>query len=182
MPITEDIKITAPERAEYVPLPADVYQVQISDLEVRTGKKYMSEEEQQQILFKMLVVDKSDNRGHGIGAFSTTRWFNGGKNMSPSKLFQIFTAVYAYYHKDIDLNEWYPEMVNMQAINDLIGKQLRITVNLTQDKKNKITSFMPIREELEPIKDEEVKAVKPEPEKSKKKKEAEPLDENDFTA
>lgn len=168
MPITEEIKITAPDQGEFKLLPNDVYQVILKDVEVRTMKKYKSEEEAPQLMYKFQVCDAGEYNGAPLVGFSTFKWFDGGKGSNPSKLFQIFQAFYSYYEPKANLSEFEAEMINMDMINGLIGKQIRVTTAQTPNKKNKLTAFMAIKEELP-----EPKELKP---KNETKKDLDPGD------
>ena len=125
-----------------------MYQVVINDIQIRETTKYMSTEKENQFLIKMMVLDEGKQIGQGIGCFASQKWFNGGKSMSPSKLYLLFTAVYGHYYEKVDISKWDASMVNTEAVNDLIGKQLRISVQLQTNGKNKITTFLPIKKEL----------------------------------
>lgn len=162
MPIQTALNVTAPVQKAFVPLPADVYQVIVKDIEIRETQKYMSKEREEQFLFKLIVLDEGAHRTQYVGAFATQKWFNGGKtgSMAPSKLYLIFQAVYQHYYAKVNLQEWEPGMVNQEAVNDLIGKQIRVTVTLQPNGKNKVTTFMSIKKELKPVTEEELAAKK----------------------
>lgn len=145
MPLQEDVKIEAPS---FQLLPNDVYQVVITDVEKHEGLKYMSTEKQEQLKLKLSVCDPGEFNGSQLMAFSSYKWFDGGTSSSPSKLYAIFQAVYGFYEPKADLQTFEPEMINMDMINGLIGKQMRVTVMQTQKGKNKIESYMKIKEEL----------------------------------
>lgn len=159
MPITTSFDVS---ETTYKAIPSDVYQIVIEDIEVRVGKKYMSEEEQKQFLFRTKVLDEGEHNGHGLGFYVSIKWFAGKTGMQPSKLFNLFKAVYSQYYKNTDLLKWTGDMVNMETINDMIGKQIRVTVE-EKEGKNRVTTFMPIKKklkvekvELEPVKNEDV--------------------------
>ena len=159
MPITTKFDVS---ETSYKAIPADVYQVVIEDIEVRVGKKYMSDEEQKQFLFRTKVLDEGEHKGHGLGFYVSIKWFAGKSAMQPSKLFNLFKAVYSNYYKSVDLLKWTGDMINMETVNDFIGKQIRVTVE-EKEGKNRVTTFMPIKKEMEvqkvelsPLKNEDV--------------------------
>lgn len=133
------------EKGEFQPLQPDVYQVQIIDVEEREGTKYGSSDKIMQFMFKTAVVD-GDSKGQSLFIFTSQSWFGGGKGSNPSKLFNLIKAVYDHYEEDTDLNSVVE--ISDKEINGLIGKQLRVSVTVNNNNKNKITGFMPIKKEI----------------------------------
>lgn len=160
-------------------LPEDFYQVVVKDLDEKDIQKYGAAPGvlETKYLFKLTVLDEGDFQGVTVTDFVTPKWFipeeAGKKNkkgevISPSKLMSIFKAFYAYYHPDIDVNDL--SAPSMSMVNDLIGKQVRISVKVKGDKpeegeedrrKNKITDYMVIKKELEVSDDIRVAKVAP---------------------
>ena len=69
--------------------------------------------------------------------------------MQPSKLVTLIGAVYSFYYPRLSVIELEAEDITYQAINDLIGKQLRVMVKMNDEKTgNKIVQFMGIKKEL----------------------------------
>jgi hypothetical protein len=143
--ISNDVSIKRNEGGDFEIVPADLYQVQITDVTEREGTKFNSQDPQLQYMFKTVVVE-GEQKGQGIVIFTTPSWFDGGKKSKPSKLFNLFKTVYAFYKKDVDVKNM--EGVTGAMINDLIGKQLRVTVEITDAGKNKVTGFMTIKKEV----------------------------------
>lgn len=148
MPVTEDINI--PASASYVPVPADMYQFVIKDIESEVQPKYMGKEGETQLQFKIVTQIVGDDTlpDHKFSLWASAKWFAGKKGLQPSKLFNVFKAIYDFYYPQVNLREWKLDMINKAAINDLIGKQLRMTLS-EEDGKNKPTAFMAIKKELE---------------------------------
>lgn len=146
MPLTTPVRVQQSEEGDYSPLPADVYQVQIVDVEEREGTKYQSSEKITQLLFKTKVVEEGEFKNRSLGIFVTPKWFAGGKNASPSKMFNLFKAVYSFYKKEVNIAELDAEFIGLSEINGLIGKQLRLTVQVNAGNKNKIDSMMQIKQ------------------------------------
>lgn len=138
-------KTISKSTAEFKPLPADVYQVTIVDVEERESTKFASTDKVMQFMWRCEVVE-GDEIGKRINFFTSESWFDGGKGSNPSKLFNLFKTVYAYYEKETDLKAI--TEITDKDINGLIGKQLRITVTVTDMEKNKVTGFMPIKKEI----------------------------------
>lgn len=154
MPLTESAnKVEAPRRKDFVPVPEDIYQVVIRDVEEKIGPKYMAKDEddvEAQYLFKIAIIDgEGDAKNAGLTIFCAIKWFTGGKKYSPSKLVNLFKACYAFYYPKIDVTDLNAEDITPIVVNDLIGCQLRVAVKYNADKSgNKITEMMSIKKEL----------------------------------
>lgn len=127
---------------EYEVLDADVYQIQIVDVNEKEGLKYLSQDKVLQYMFKAVVVE-GDNIDKPLFFFTSQSWFEGGEGSNPSKLFLLFKNVYAFYEKDKDVKEI--EEITDIEINGLVGKQVRVSVAITEKGRNKVTSFLPIK-------------------------------------
>lgn len=154
MPVKGIAQVTAPSgNKEWTPVPEDVYQVVIADIIEKDGKKYQSDEDVVQYLFKLIILDEGEQQKQQVSAFCSTSWFGGSggkKGYSPSKLVTIFKAIYGFYFPTISITDMEAEEANSLMVqNALIGAQLRITVKLNDDKTgNKVTEFMSIKKEL----------------------------------
>lgn len=138
--------------AEFEVYEPDVYQVQITDVDEREGVKYASQDKIMQYMFKASIVE-GENAGKPLAFFTSQSWFDGGENSNPSKLFNLIKTVYAFYDKTKDVKEI--EELTDKEINGIVGKQLRLTVAVTEKGKNKVTGFMPIKKEI-PFKAKEI--------------------------
>jgi hypothetical protein len=180
--------VEAPENKDWNPIPEDIYQVVIKDIDEKIMKKFQSEEEDAFYHVKFTILDgEGEAENQMVSCFCARKWFSGNKKMSPSKLVELVKAVYAFYYPKLSVVELEAEDMSIKVINDLIGKQLRINVKLNADgTNNKVSDFMAIKKEL-PI-PEEVKVAsvpkkvqgKPEEAKVEPAKEAvdEEMDEN----
>lgn len=151
MPVSGLAQVTESAGRTWKPVAEDVYQVVIKDITEKTVKKYQSDEDTVQYLFKFVVLDEGEFNQQMLTSFCSTSWFKGGvKGMNASKLVTIFRAVYGFYMPGIDVNSLKAAEVNsLMMQNVLIGTQLRVNVKLTDDKLgNKITDFMMIKKEL----------------------------------
>jgi hypothetical protein len=143
--LSSDKSISKSQGQGFEILDADVYQVQIVDISEKEGTKFNSSEPVQQFEFKCEVVEE-ENLGKRVFIWTTQSWFDGGKSSKPSKLFDLVRQIYAFYHKDVNVKDM--EEINFQQLNDLIGKQLRVTVTVTENGRNRVVGFMPIKKEL----------------------------------
>lgn len=150
MPVTSESKVEAPQGRTWKPIPEDIYQVVIKDVEEKIMKKYQSEEEELFDMFKFMILDGTGDAALAqVSCFCSLKWFSGNKKASPSKLVTLVKAVYAFYYPNLSVVELEAEDMDFKVINDLIGKQLRIAVKLTTDgTNNKVTEFMAIKQEL----------------------------------
>lgn len=138
-------KISKSTGSEFKPLPADMYQIQITDVEEREGFKFGSTTEKVvQFMFKAEVVE-GDETGGRLVIFTSQSWFGGGGKGSSraSKLFDLCKAVYGEKSPILAMDE-----ITDKEINGLVGKQLRVTVQVTESDRNKVTGFLPIKKEI----------------------------------
>jgi hypothetical protein len=127
------------DNSNFEPLPADVYQVQITDVEEREGTKYGTQDKIMQFMFKAEVVE-GDEEGKRLVFFTSESWFNGGKNGSKaSKLYNLMKTVYGTNTVE-EMDE-----ITDKEINGLIGQQVRLTVEVTDKNRNKVAGFLPIK-------------------------------------
>lgn len=134
------------EGKTFEPLTQDTYQIQILDVEEIETNKYMSDEKITQFMFKTAVVD-GEYEGRLLFVFTSQSWYDGSKQGTrPSKLFNLFKAVYAFYKKDVDLSKM--QTITDKEINNLIDKQLRVSVDINKNNRNVVTGFMPIKKEI----------------------------------
>lgn len=147
MPLTEDFQ--AKIGGEYKAVPADVYQIVLQDVELKKNQpKYKDPNTLvTQLLFKCQVLSEDEN-GHKLAFFTSDKWFAGGQSASPSKLFLVAKAVWDFYSPKSDILALKDSDINMAFINDLLNKQIRVTVAVTEQGKNKVTTFMPIKKEI----------------------------------
>lgn len=101
---------------------------------------YQSTETVMQFMFKTQVVE-GEQKGNTVVIFTSKSWFDGGKNSKPSKLYNLMKAVYGDVSKIDEITD--------TEINGAIGKQLRVTVELTDSGKNKVTGFLPAKGTIE---------------------------------
>lgn len=165
MPVKGIVPVTKPgNNNEWSPVPEDIYQVVIKDIIEKDVPVYGTNDGSMETkyLFKYIILDEGEAKEQMLTDFAPPKWFGGNtkKKFSPSKLVTIFKAVYGFYYPKLnvnDLSEPSPEVVN-----DLIGKQVRVTVKLGGDNNqwNKITDYTVVKAEL-PVPDSvKIEAVK----------------------
>ncbi len=151
MPVPTDYKVSSPS-ANFETYPADIYQVQIFDIDL--DKDYVSAfTGQKQDRFKFVYIILEDKyKGKKLVGYAFAKWFAGkGKE---SKLYTITRCAYAFYHPDVDISKLKAEEMLGSKVNELIGKQIRVNVDQTtkNDKVyNNITAYLPIKKELPAI-------------------------------
>lgn len=150
MSVSGDFPVESPPEKEWHPVPEDMYQVVIKDIDEKDVQKYKSTEMEVQFLFKFVILEGEDKvKGESLSAFVARKWFSGSKSASPSKLVNLVKAVYGYYYPKLDISDLKASAMSAAVLNDLIGKQVRVSVKFNDDKTgNKITDFMSIKEEL----------------------------------
>ena len=144
--LTDNVKITVPANEITDQIPADVYQIQVSDITEVDGTDYNTKEPKKQLKFYGIIVD-GDEVGKKISFFTSHSWFNGGKNSKPSKLFNLVKTVYSYYKKDVKVADL--PLISVEEVNGLVGKQLRVTTEVNEKGWPKVTSFTPIKKHIE---------------------------------
>lgn len=157
MPLPNDMAEVKRETKPHKPIPEDTYTVQVWDLELSKGDKNASQnwlkEDRIKILF--IILDK-EFRGQMLSKMATFSFNAGsGKSYSPSTLYSLAKAVTG---KALDDREPFD-------INALIGKQCRIVVKHGEERDDgsvweKIIDFMSVKEEKEPMTQDELEAIR----------------------
>jgi hypothetical protein len=155
--IEQQIKIKKEEKKEYPPIPENVYQCELLDITMKETNKYQSQEKENVLDFQFTLLNGKDKNGDLRGR---NLWRNyvpmslyigkNGKNV----LYQIIEAI-----QNEEMSPEQEAMLDSQAINSLIGKQVRVVVKNKPDAKGKIwsniVSFLPIESELPGLTPEE---------------------------
>lgn len=167
MPVQDDLKIEKQEGKEYPPLPKDVYQVQLIDVEQQEKPTYdtrnKSEEEQQLetvLNFQYALLEGKDKdqdlRGRRVWAnFVPTYLYISSKN-GKNKLYRIVEALLG---RELTLEEE-AKGITGKMLNELIGRQCRVSVEpKTKGEKtyDNITDWLKSNNDLEPLTEEETK-------------------------
>lgn len=150
--------IEKPQGADFEILPADLYQVQIMDVDERETIKFgTTDEKVMQFMFKVQVVE-GESKGKGLVFFTSESWFDGGKNNKPSKLYNLMKTIEGFY-KDMAVTSL--DAISDVEINGIVGKQIRVTAEVTDSGKNKVTGFLPIKKEIEYVEEKTDESVNP---------------------
>ena len=107
------LKIKQSEQPDFEPvvLPEDSYQVSIDRVELRVGKKYMTEEDENQLLFYLKPLNVAPEFAKKVLFYQTTTSFFNGKSTSTknalkaSKLYGLIKTVYKFYKPEVKVDE-----------------------------------------------------------------------------
>ena len=148
MPINESYQIKKEEAKTYPPLPKNIYQVELLDIEEREAKGKFSQPGDTNFSFQFTLLEGNDGgenlRGRNVwNNFVPTSLYIGKKGKNA--LWQI---VEAYLGRELTQREEV-EGLTGDFLNSFIGKQIKVFIdhNLGSDKKtlyNNITSYMPV--------------------------------------
>jgi hypothetical protein len=155
MPVSQNLKLTMPEKKEFDALPANLYQVQIEDITQTMKRPYKAPQDaeatEEYLTFEFVVLNEGEYRGRklwkDVRPVPPTPSEGGG--FKPSWMWRIVSAVYAKPFT-------FQEGVNFgpDDVNSLIGRQLRLMVNQNPKGEkvyNNITDVLGIEKELEPV-------------------------------
>lgn len=162
MPLSDaSNRVEAPEQGDWKPVPEDIYQAVIKDVDEKIMKKFKSEDEDAFYVFKLVILDEGEDiQGQSVNVFCARKWFGGSKKASPSKLVTLTKAVYAYYYPRVSVIELEADEMTPAVFNDMIGKQLRVSVKINEEgTANKVSDFMAIKKELEVPEDVKIAPV-----------------------
>ncbi|HEX8196374.1 MAG TPA: hypothetical protein VF571_09315 [Pyrinomonadaceae bacterium] len=157
MPVSPNTKFEIPERKIYDAIPGDVYQVQVTDISEKLmppyGKPFdiPDEEKETFINFEFTILDDGEYRGRKLwkAVRPVPPTPPEDSKFKPSWMYRIVSAIQGMpmtYANGID---W-----GADQTNDLIGKQMRVTVTKTEKGEksyNNITEVLPAKVQLEPI-------------------------------
>jgi hypothetical protein len=149
MPVKQGTSVEAGSGKNFIPLPPDVYPVEILDIEEREGTKFQSSEVETQINVKFVVIEDGQYYGRYLWATCSPKITGGTKQ---SKLYQVIVAATGREFTKEELQKAH-EVVTPDFLNSLIGAHMRLTVSVKdkQDgsgKTNKIEAYMPNKGEL----------------------------------
>lgn len=142
----------------FEPLPADTYQVEIEDVELKQDVPVYKkpDETEDRFSFKFRVVDESEWNGRYLWKEMRPVMSAGSGTYDPSILYKIYCAVHNI--KPGELSEDEVKSVGGDKVNDMVSKQVRIVVdqkaNTKGEIKNRITGFLPLKVKAIPKKAE----------------------------
>lgn len=156
MPVSNNVKFEVPEKKVYEALPANVYQVQITDisdsLKAPYGKPRDIPDEEKEIFltFEFTILDEGEYRGRKL--------WKDMRPVPPTPPEGTFKA--SWMHRLVSAVQGMPVTLangvnwGAEETNGLIGQQLRIVVTRTDkgDKVyNNITEVLPVEKSLDPV-------------------------------
>lgn len=149
------------EGKAFDPLPEDVYQVQLFDIEAQEKPSYDDKSKMETILsFQFIVLDDGKFRGRSVWKNFVRPYLYIGKN-GKNDLFQITEAMIMR-----ELTEEERHSLTGDFVNKLIGYQCRITIKNKQSKDgtkaySNIETFLPKKSSLPSLTDEEKEKATP---------------------
>lgn len=172
--ISEDIQVEKREKKEYPPIPKNIYQAQIFDINLADAKGKYAKPGEKNFVFQFTLLEgndgKTDLRGRNIWHNFVPTYLYIGKN-GKNDLYRIIEAVKG---KELDFEE--EATFDKHFVNSLIGKQLRILIEPTRvgDKVyDNVTDYLAIT-----VKVPELTSEEKEKSMVKKKKEETKIEEN----
>lgn len=164
MPIEAQVQVEEKEGMDYPPLPKDVYQVQLLDVNSEEKATYdtrnntFAEQIMETVLsFQFTLLEgkdgETDLRGRNVWANFVPTYLYISKKNGKNKLYRIVEALQRRELTDED-----KKLMNTAYLNDLIGKQCRISVEpkVNGDRTyDNITDWLKANAALTPLTDEE---------------------------
>ena len=162
MPISGPVSVTGQSSKQFAPMPVDVYQFEVMDIESKMGTKFQSEELEEKFSFTFVCVERGEFYGRRLWRETNTKFVGGQK---PSNLYGVLCGITGKTFSKEECED--PSFINESLLNGLIGKQIRLSVGQKQSQSGKtvntITSFLPVKEQL-PAFDKDEQVASPEPE------------------
>lgn len=144
-----------PERKEYEAIPANLYQVQVTDitekLKAPYGKPFdiPDEEKEPFITFELTILNEGEYRGRKLWKDMRPVPPTPPEKYKPSWMYRIVSAILGYSVLYEDALNW-----DMERTNAFIGEQLRVIVTKTEKGEktyNNITEVLSVEDNLPPI-------------------------------
>ena len=158
--LQEGIIFGEQESKTYEPLPEDMYQVELVDIEMQEKPNYNDKTKLENVLsFQFVIVEEGEFRGRSIWRNFVPTYLYIGKN-GKNALYQITEAMIMRALKD-------EEKANFGSsyINKLISYQCRVLLKNKPSKDGKvfsnIDSFLPKKEALKSLTEEEKEKARP---------------------
>jgi hypothetical protein len=149
--IDPNFKMPESQGRNFEPVPPNIYQCQLSDIEIKTMPSYDDATVmEEQFLFKWNILDEGAFYGKEISAFASKKLVGGQK---PSNLYKILSGVSGrQFTKEECMRQ--EETVNPVFLNGLIGKQNIMAVSQKEKvkggMKNVIDSILSVKADLPP--------------------------------
>lgn len=147
--IPENYKLPEREIKTFDPLPANTYQCELQDIELKDATSYAGDPEKQ-YSFTFVVIEEGEHYGRKLWMNSNEKFVGGSK---PSNLYKILTGLTGETYDKATCDKAH-EWINGEFLNGLLGTQKVLAVSQKEkqngDKKNVIDSILPVKQELDP--------------------------------
>lgn len=152
MPIPESYAIPVGDSQQYELLPDDIYDVQITKIELRTDQPiYQSTDTEDKFSFEFTIAEQGEFYGRKLWLDVRTVMTAGWAGGSPSWLYRIYCAANGITTK---MDDDAVRQVSARSINALEGSFLRLVVkqkpNQSNVLKNKIVDVMAMKQTTPP--------------------------------
>jgi hypothetical protein len=162
MPLDANTKmpVTGLSKMARKPLPKDVYQVELIDIESKMGKKFQSEEMEEKLSFTFAIIENTSFYGRKIWQNTNMKFSTGKKS---TKLFEVVCALAEEEYTAKDCEN--PDFITADFLNSFIGKQLRLSIGQQPGATdptvifNTIDAYLPVKEQLPAYSEEKAKKV-----------------------
>ncbi len=153
MPLPDEYNIKKTEKTEFDLLPNDVYQVKITNLELLENEPvYASTEVEDKLNFEFTITEEGQYKGRKLWMKMRPIMSAGYSQGQPSWLYKLFCAV-----NQVTLRDEEAKAITAKNVNELVNKEVRVTVKQKPSKKdsskvyNNITDFLPVKSIIAPI-------------------------------
>lgn len=157
--LPRNLSIPKKEKSEYPPIPSNIYQVELLDVNLEEKPAYKQPEKIENVYsFQFVLLAGKDKdggslRGRNIWANFVPSYFYIGKN-GKNNLYKIVEGLLG---RELTIEE--EASMSSDFINSLIGKQVRILVDNKPNKEGKVYSrienYLPIETDYPVLTDEE---------------------------
>jgi hypothetical protein len=145
--LLDKYRTKVPERKEFDPVPEDTYQVQISDINLKTKMNSYRNEEEEVLDFEFVILNEGKCRGRRL-------WKNVRPVVAPPGSSSKPSWLYVIASKALERELEFGEIAGFEP-NSLIGRQLRVVVNCAPGSNgktyNNIIGFQVKKGDLEPF-------------------------------
>lgn len=118
----------------FSPVPADKYTVQILDVDYKMTKKYKSNEDEEKLNYKFVVLDDKE-MVEGTKTRSTRgKYIWSAVSQSLNKKSWLYKLACAVYGRDLTKEEMDPEHKDFFNAESLVGKQVDVMVSVETSK------------------------------------------------
>lgn len=159
----DNFKAPAQKKRIYPPLPADVYQFEITDIKETMKPSFNDPEVTEPALkFTLRCLEDGPNYGAHQWVEPTIKLSGGAK---PSKMYSFLSVVLGREFTKEECNKQ-EEVLTRDLFLSLLGAQVRLTLSVVKKDgdavgKNKIEGFLPVKTQLPEFDPDKVKKTEP---------------------